>query len=136
MDTDIIAQLIPMTVIGLVIGILATIFLRSRSKDDIERSAELIHTQTCGGRFGFFNYSFPLVRLAVYDRFIVISYLQLLILFPEDLVSVEPAGMLFKTGLRINHNRPDLPQKIIIWPANRQAARTALEQLIDTRTPF
>lgn len=130
MDQQTIATLMPLLILGLVIGILAALFLRSRARDDAERSAELIHTQTCGGRFGIFNYSFPLVRFAVYDQFIVIGYLKLLLIFPEDLVSFEPAGIIFKSGLRLNHNRPDLPQKIIIWPLNRKAAEEALEQFI------
>ncbi len=76
-------------VLAVPIGILGSIFIRSRRRHPDEEGLEPIWEGRSGGRIGWLNYKGPFIRLAVYEDFIVVGAFSLYRIDREDLVSVE-----------------------------------------------
>lgn len=70
-----------------------------------------------GARIGWVNASWPFARLTVSADRVVLASLGTYEFSPRQIVSVEPYGFipLLASGIRINHNRADYPEKIIFW---------------------
>src|SRR5690242_5065188 len=70
-----------------------------------------------GARIGWFNASWPFARLRVGTDRLTLSCFGSYEFSPSQVTVIEPVGfipILFK-GIRIHHNRPDYPEKIIFW---------------------
>jgi len=84
-----------------------------------------------GARIGWVNASWPFARLTVSADRLALSSLDTYEFSPSQVVSVEPYGSipLVASGIRINHNRADYPEKIIFWcMGNRDRVLTELGQ--------
>ncbi|SIS95948.1 hypothetical protein [Neptunomonas antarctica] len=56
--------------------------------------------EICGGRINLLNYTWPLVRHAVYKEFIVLSCIGGTYIIPRESLIVEVADGLFSSGIR------------------------------------
>lgn len=84
-----------------------------------------------GARIGWVNASWPFAKLAVSANRLVLASLGTYEFNPSQVVSLEPYGSipLLASGIRINHNRADYPEKIIFWcMGNRDRVLTELGQ--------
>lgn len=70
-----------------------------------------------GSRVGWVNASWPLAKLMVSPDKLTLTSLGTYEFSPSQVVSVEPYGFipLLASGIRINHNRADYPEKVIFW---------------------
>jgi hypothetical protein len=92
-----------------------------------EVGAVSIYTEQAGGQFGTVNWTIPFVRVSCYSRFIAVrcSNSQF-VLKIGDVQKIKKEGLV-SDGLRIVHNRFDLPEKILIWPRNISKLMEAVE---------
>jgi len=71
-----------------------------------------------GGIFGL-NATWPFAKLTASEESIIvdIKFMRTYILDSTKVVSIEPCGIIpfFATGIRIKHNVPVYPKKIIFW---------------------
>ena len=86
--------------------------------------------EQCGGRFDFFNWTIPFVRISVYDDFAAILCWNFKIILKKGDVQRLVEKGLFSSGVQIMHNRNDIPQKIIVWTRNLSELKKALESSI------
>lgn len=98
-------------------AVIGFIFLRmagrSKIRLDIEQGYQPIHEATCGGHIGWFRYTYPFIRLAVYPGFMVIaSGMNSFALNFEDILEIKP---LIMGGFKIVHRREDIPKSIRIY---------------------
>lgn len=70
-----------------------------------------------GARIGWVNASWPFAKLTVTPQRLALVSLGTYEFSPSQVVSVEPHGSipLLASGIRINHNRADYPEKVIFW---------------------
>lgn len=92
-----------------------------------EVGAVSIYTEQAGGQFGSVNWTIPFVRVSCYSRFIAVrcSNSQF-VLKIGDVQRIKKEGLV-SDGIRIVHNRCDLPEKILIWPRNISKLMEAIE---------
>lgn len=84
-----------------------------------------------GSRIGWVNASWPLAKLSVSTNCLSISGLQTVEFTPSQVVSFERYGSipLLASGIRINHNRSDCPEKVIFWCiGNREKVFSAIAE--------
>lgn len=105
---------------------------KRNSLHEIEKNLKPIHVEYCGGRFGWTNLTFPFVRLAIYNDFIVISYVNKIHLLLSEINRLEVKRHLFSKGLHIYHTRRDAPQDIIIWSTNCDGIKKLIESRIQS----
>jgi hypothetical protein len=79
-------------------------------------SAEQI-TATGGARVGWINATWPFARLTISATHLQLASLGTYDFTPQQVVSLERYGSIpvLGNGIRISHNRPDYPPKIIFW---------------------
>lgn len=112
------------------------LFLRGRAVDERdtrleeERSAKLVHAENCGARFDGENWTIPLVRFAIYQRFLVLSCRRKLLLKIDEIERVSVDRYLFFRGLRIYHHKIGIPQQIVIWSRDCEKAKRTIEDLL------
>jgi len=70
-----------------------------------------------GSRIGWVNATWPFAQLSADARQLRLWSFGTYEFAPEQVVSIEPYGLIpfFASGLRINHNRADYPEKIVFW---------------------
>ena len=92
-----------------------------------EVGAVSIYTEQAGGQFGNVNWTIPFVRVSCYSRFMAVrcSNSQF-VLKLGDVRRIRKEGLV-SDGIRIVHNRYDLPDKILIWPRNISKLMEAIE---------
>jgi len=91
---------------------------KRNEKLDIEKNIRPIYVEICGGRFNGSNFTYPFVRLSIYDNFIVISYLYKIILYFEDIDQIDIKRNIFGKGLIVYHHNNNIPKIIILWSKN------------------
>ena len=92
-----------------------------------ELGAVSIYTEQAGGRLGNFNWTIPFVRVSCYRSFIAIHCWNCkFVLKIGDVQSIKKESYV-SDGIRLVHNRYDLPEKLIIWPRNISKLIEAIE---------
>jgi hypothetical protein len=82
-----------------------------------------------GARIGWVNASWPFARLSVSAGQLALASFGTYVFSPSQVVSIQPYGSipLLASGIRINHNRTDYPEKIIFWcVGNRDGVLTEI----------
>lgn len=99
---------------------LAFIVLIKRMNSKLPEEANLkpIYQEICGGTFDFVKLTYPLVRLSVYDDFLVISHFSKILLYWKDIKSIAIVSGIqsgfFARGLKIEHNKLGIPKSIFV----------------------
>ncbi len=114
------------------IGIMILIIKRN-GRLDIEKDKQPLHIENCGGFFGLFNYPLILVRFAIYDDFLVISYARKILLPFADIDKVEIEKRRFNYGVQIVHQRKDIPKYIFIWSRYGDVLKESLGAKVNDR---
>jgi hypothetical protein len=85
-----------------------------------------------GAQVGWVSASWPFATLTAEAGVLTLSCLGTYTFTPSEVVALEPYGSIpvLARGIRINHNRPDYPKKIIFWCIGRRDA--ALTELGET----
>ena len=115
----------------IIILVFALSFKKRNALLDRERGLTPIHTETCGGKFNYVNFSWPFVRLALYNDFMVISYWQQLLLNYHEIEKVEYKQPLGQKYLQIFHKKTDTPKKILIITKNAEQIANIINSKIN-----
>ena len=102
-------------------------------KLDIEKEAELIHSERCGGIAGTsMRFRGSLVRLSIYRDFLVLSHFKKVVLKFDEIESTELKSNTWKTwgGLCIYHNRRDVGEIVLSHMGNSDRIKALLNLLI------
>jgi hypothetical protein len=115
--------------LGLTMGITFPLraWFGSVRRADVEQNAECLLEARCGGRFDGWNYSFPFVRLAAYDKFLVIASFREYVLDYREIEKVEIISGIFSKGLRLHHKRDDLPARVTLWLGDADKIKSLIE---------
>jgi hypothetical protein len=110
----------------LVGGSFTLIMILSSRKTNIEKGLTPIYTERCGGLFDIMNYTYPFVRLTLYDDFLVISCLTKRIVKYKNIKQIEKTGV-FRGGIQIiTYNKhDDLPK---IWTSNGEFITSLIKE--------
>ena len=102
--------------LSLIWGFFILKIVKAHKRLDIEAGKKLIHSTTGGGRIGQIRHRGFLINLRIYDEFLVIASVQVLILNYKDIERVEIKKWLVSipNAIQIVHSRYDIPRKIII----------------------
>jgi len=121
---EILSILIP---IGLIIAFTYT-YIVGKIPTNTEKQLQPLFNIQCGGSFGWTNMCSPLVRLTLYDEFLVISYGNIKhTLNYEHITSVTKVPHLFSQSLKYKHNDEHLPKKITIWSKSTNEVQEILK---------
>lgn len=115
----------------LIISGLGYIFLRSRKLTQQEKVENLIYRETCGAKVNNLNLTWPFVRLAIYNDFIMISYFKKILLNINDIIEIKKVRNIISEGLQLIHNSKDLPKSITIWSLNPNEVYKVLNKRIN-----
>ncbi|MFA5339937.1 MAG: hypothetical protein WC317_07325 [Candidatus Omnitrophota bacterium] len=124
-------EVIPMAIPGVALIVFAYFYVGSKIKAPIEKNQKPLFQEQCGARFNYIvNLTFPFVRHALYDRFIVISYgLSKLVINYYDLESATLKRYWFSKGIIYSHRRRDLPGSISIWSSSPEKVIKVLKDM-------
>jgi hypothetical protein len=76
------------------------------------------YTEQAGGHFGDVHWTIPFVRVSCYKNFIAIHcWNRNFVLKAGDVQRIKKEGLI-SDGIRVIHNRRELPDMLIIWPRN------------------
>ena len=124
---EILLPFIPVILCIFTVALFIVIYNKSKVSLPEEAGENPVYREQAGGRFDNFNWTFPFVRVAVYKSFLAISCWNFRFVIKKgEIKRIEKSG-LFSTGLRIVHNRQDIPNKVIIWTRHELKLRIALE---------
>jgi len=82
----------------------------------VERGQHPRYEARCGGRIGRHRHPIPFLRIAVYDRFVVIAGRRRLHLPREAIERVEVVGTRTPLTVRIHHHAAGVPARLEVWP--------------------
>ena len=68
-----------------------------------------------GARIGWLNASWPFAKLTSSRKALALSCLGSFEFSPAQVVAIEPYRWFLSHGMRIHHNRPDYPEKLVFW---------------------
>lgn len=115
MNIDLIFTMLGLATLVVVPTVLLYWYLVENTKLPEEKGLTPIYQEVGGGRFDGVNYTLPFVRISIYDRFLVVSYSRKILLNWNDIKEATLEKHLISTGIRILHNRSDIPKLIILW---------------------
>lgn len=110
-------KIFPFIAISLAIFAAYRIFVKGPSGRKVEEDGKIaIFEEKCGGRFNFINCTAPLVRHALYEDFLVVSYLDRCFLLNfNEIIEAENLKGLMSKGVRYHHTNNEAPKKMIVW---------------------
>ena len=88
-----------------------------------------IYEEVCGGRFGLLDFTYPFVRLTIYENYIKINAIKKYTLRIEDITKVKIRNYIFASGIHFTHKDLAIPQGFIIWSRNC----SKIKEIIDTK---
>jgi len=123
---------IPLIMLPLVFVLLILAVIYVRTPLDIEKSKQPIYSEICGGFIGFSNSTYPFVKISMYDEFLVIKKLfNTVVLNYSDITDVSIGQLtMIRHGVKITHNRSDIPERIFIWSFNQNILFEKLQNIL------
>jgi len=121
------AVVVPPVVTVMVVGCYLYSIKERNLKLDAEMGQSPVYSENCGGRIDRRYWAKPLIRFAVYADFIVISYLEKIVLMSHEISGVEVKKHLKTLGIHLYHARHDLPGDIVIWSRNCEEVKRIIE---------
>lgn len=134
MNLDPIAAILGFITLVVVPSVLLYWYFVKNSKLPEENGLTPVHTEVGGGRFDGINYTWPFVRIAIYDQFMVISYSHKILLRQKDITNVELEKHILSMGVRISHNRSEIPSLVILWSTNAQVLLEMIKQMLQKQS--
>ena len=95
-----------------------------------EVGAVSIYAEQAGGQFGDIHWTIPFVRVSCYRNFVAVNCWNCKFVLKIGHVQRIRKEGIVSDGVRIIHNRTDLPKKIIIWPRNISKLMDAIESSV------
>ena len=109
----------PLLIIAVVASLFVYIYRGSKKHDPIEAGLTPLFEEQAGGRFGISNLTYPFVRHAIYDDFVVISTSRRFYKLGFDQIKKIDVGRhMFSVGVTYHHNVQEVPSKLIVWSTN------------------
>jgi hypothetical protein len=103
----------------LVTALIIWMAIRKEKRHPLEMGQESRYTASVSGVIGWVRYRGPLIRVVVYDDFLIVSTGKQFIFSYADNIELEPCSFLFQKGFRIRHQNPDYPKRVEIWLKDR-----------------
>jgi hypothetical protein len=107
----------PLLIILILVGTILTLVYYLNAADakhpDEEGKIPIMNFKT-RGVIGLVRYSWPMIRVAAYDDFIILSHGKNLIRFHYNEFSVKESSFLLIKSLKFQHNRNEYPSNIEI----------------------
>lgn len=98
------------------IGLIVFYFLKTEKLLKIEEGKKSLYRGRCGGTINFVNMSFPFLRFAIYDNFLVIRYFTKdIVLNYVEITDVFIKRYVFNKGIFIKHKKKNVPDIIILY---------------------
>ena len=121
------AVIVPPVVTALAVGCYLYSIKERNITLDAEKVMSPIYSENCGGRLDNRYWADPLIRFAIYHDFIVISYLEKIVLMRQEIKKVEIKKHLRTKGIHLYHERPGVPADIAISSKNCEEVKKIIE---------
>lgn len=83
----------------------------------VEDGARRLYEARGGGRIGRHRYPIPFLRIAVYDRFVVVVAGRRRYYLPVEAIDrVEVVGTRTPRTVRLHHHAAGVPERLEVWP--------------------
>ncbi len=102
---------------------------KRKSKLEIEKGLNPLFTEYCCGAFDGYRAKF--LRLSVYNDFLVIGYSRSIVIKAKEIKSVSFEKYFGAKGLKVGHNRSDLPN-ILLFLKNNLKAKQIIQGVVGT----
>lgn len=107
-------------------GFFVWMIIRKNRRHGAEAGKSAIYATNCTGTVGWITYKGVFLRLAVYAEFLVVACNRVYYFPFSEIMHIERHNFLFRRGYRIHHKNPSYPQRIEVWPENRDAFEAAI----------
>lgn len=125
METNYLAYL-PLVILPGVAGLFIWMFVRKDRLHPAEEGKKAVYATTCAGIVGWLTYKGPFLRLAVYTEFLVVACDKVYYFPFNEIVQIERSSHMFRKGYRIRHRNMSYPQRLEVWPSDRDAFEAAI----------
>ena len=102
----------------LAIILLFIYFIRLDSPSKIEKGHQKRFERKCGALINSINSTSPLIRLTMYDEFLVIRGIQTYVLKYKNIRGYTLSKQLGSYGVRLIHSEEQAPPNLILWLKN------------------
>ena len=121
---------LPLLILPVVIGIFVWLFIRKGKRHPRETGRSARFETSCAGIIGWVTYRGPFIRLSVYDDFLVVACSAPYLLEFSEIERVEAVRFGFVKGFRIHHHNLRYPERIEVWPRDRETLASILADKI------
>lgn len=112
-----------------VLGLLAIIFYQSRRKFPQETRSKLLFTCQGGGRLSSINYTFPFVRISIYDKFMVLAFGWTRYMIEREWIDeIKERRGLFGLSFSLKNRKPGVPPNLTFFPTRQSEFVKTLEK--------
>jgi len=115
-------------------AIIITLVLSRRDKDlnSIKRCEDDLKNQSysfkVGARLGLLSITYPFVNIKLStDQLLIQALNNEIKIYHEDIISIQSINGFPMRGIKVLHNRTDLPKKMIIWSRYTKSIYTYLQ---------
>lgn len=93
--------------------------LGDRIYDKIETISQSLHSEVCGGRFGWYNLTIPFVKLDIYEDYLLIRFpFNRIKLNKNSIISIKKTDGYLYQSIEIIHGRVDFVNEFTLWVTN------------------
>ena len=93
--------------------LLAFMIRRSNLRLDREAGREPLYKVACSGQIGWWRYRGPLIKVRMYEDFLVIvAFHHQILIHYDDIDAIVPSNSFFRWGIYIKHHDPNAPSRI------------------------
>ncbi len=119
----------------IIASILGSIYYRSTKKASIEIGKKPLYTERCAGKVGKLYYKGPFIRVAIYDTFMVVSYLKQLVIHFDNIITVTEKKILLTKRLFITYRDKTETKTMYLVSYNPGKLKETLETAMKRQTP-